>query len=85
MRLKHRMIVKLIMNIWMICMQDVYKNIEDYNPGKELKVLIIFGDLIPETADKKKLWKVFEKQLKNRQKRLKNKPRKKCWYIIKLE
>lgn len=76
MSLKHRMIVKLIMNIWMICMPDVYKNIEDYNPGKQLKVLIIFDDLIPETIDKKKLWKVFEKQLKNRQKRLKNKPRK---------
>ena len=39
----------------MICMQDVYKNIEDYNPGKQLKVLIIFDDLIPETIDKKKL------------------------------
>ena len=36
-------------------MQDVYKNIEDYNPGKQLKVLIIFDDLIPETIDKKKL------------------------------
>ena len=27
-------------------MQDVYKNIEDYNPGKKRKVLIIFDDMI---------------------------------------
>ena len=27
-------------------MQDVYKNIEDYNPIKKLKVLIIFDDMI---------------------------------------
>ena len=27
-------------------MQDVYKNIEDYNPGKKCKVLIIFDDMI---------------------------------------
>ena len=32
-------------------MQDVYKNIEDYNPGKKLKVLIVFDDMI---ADKVK-------------------------------
>ena len=27
-------------------MQDVYKNIEDYNPGKECKILIVFDDMI---------------------------------------
>ena len=27
-------------------MQDVYKNIEDYNPGKKGKVLIVFDDMI---------------------------------------
>ena len=27
-------------------MQDVYKNIEDYNPNKKRKVLIVFGDMI---------------------------------------
>ena len=27
-------------------MQDVYKNIEDYNPIKKRKVLIIFDDMI---------------------------------------
>ena len=27
-------------------MQDVYKNIEDYNPIKKRKVLIVFDDMI---------------------------------------
>ena len=27
-------------------MQDAYKNIEDYNPGKKRKALIIFDDTI---------------------------------------
>ena len=27
-------------------MQDVYKNIEDYNPRKNRKVLIVFDDMI---------------------------------------
>ena len=27
-------------------MQDVYKNIEDYNPRKKRKVLMVFDDLI---------------------------------------
>ena len=27
-------------------MQDVYKNIEDYNPGKKGKLLIVFDDMI---------------------------------------
>ena len=27
-------------------MQDVYKNIEDYNPIKKRKVLIVFHDMI---------------------------------------
>ena len=29
-------------------MQDVYKNIEDYNPTKKRKVLIVFDDMIAE-------------------------------------
>ena len=33
-------------------MQDVYKNIEDYNPIKKRKVLIIFDDMIADIADK---------------------------------
>ena len=27
-------------------MQDVYKNIEEYNPGKKRKILIVFDDVI---------------------------------------
>ena len=32
-------------------MQDVYKNIEDYNPIKKRKVLIIFDDMIADTIN----------------------------------
>ena len=36
-------------------MQDVYKNIEDYNPGKNHKVLIVFDDMIADMINNKKL------------------------------
>ena len=36
-------------------MQDVYKNIEDYNPIKKRKVLIIFNDMIADMISNKKL------------------------------
>ena len=36
-------------------MQDVYKNIEDYNPGKNRKVLIVFDDMIADLINNKKL------------------------------
>ena len=36
-------------------MQDVYKNIEDYNPGKKHKVLITFDDMIAGMINNKKL------------------------------
>ena len=36
-------------------MQDVYKNIGDYNPGKKCKVLIIFDDMIADMINNKKL------------------------------
>ena len=36
-------------------MQDVYKNIEDYNPGKNRKVLIVFDDMIADMINNKKL------------------------------
>ena len=36
-------------------MQDVYKNIEDYNPGKKCKVLIVFDDMIADMINNKKL------------------------------
>ena len=36
-------------------MQDVYKKIEDYNPNKERKVLIIFDDINADMINNKKL------------------------------
>ena len=36
-------------------MQDVYKNIEDYNPGKKRKTLIVFDDMIADTINNKEL------------------------------
>ena len=36
-------------------MQDVYKNIEDYNPIKKRKILIIFDDMIADMINNKKL------------------------------
>ena len=36
-------------------MQDAYKNINDYNPDKENKILIIFDDMITDMISNKKL------------------------------
>ena len=36
-------------------MQDVYKNIEEYNPRKKRKVLIVFDDTIADMINNKKL------------------------------
>ena len=36
-------------------MQDVYKNIEKYNPNKERQVLIVFDDMIADMINNKKL------------------------------
>ena len=36
-------------------MRDVYKNIEEYNPGKKRKVLIVFDDKIADMINNKKL------------------------------
>ena len=35
--------------------QDVYKNIEDYNPGKKRKVLIVFEDMIADMINNIKI------------------------------
>ena len=35
-------------------MQDVYKNIEDYNPGEKRKILIVFDDMIADMINNKK-------------------------------
>ena len=36
-------------------MQDVYKNIEEYNIGKNRKILIVFDDMIADMINNKKL------------------------------
>ena len=36
-------------------MEDVYKNIEHYNPGKNRKILIVFDDIIANMINNKKL------------------------------
>ena len=36
-------------------MHDVYKNIDNYNPDKENKVLIVFDDMIADMINNKKL------------------------------
>ena len=36
-------------------MHDAYKNINDYNPNKENKILIVFGDMIADMINNKKL------------------------------
>ena len=34
-------------------MDDIYKNIEKYNPNKELKILIVFDDMIADIINNK--------------------------------
>ena len=36
-------------------MHDVYKNIDEYNPNKENKILIVFDDMIADIIHNKKL------------------------------
>ena len=36
-------------------MQDVYKNIDEYKPGKKRKILIVYDDLITYMINNKKL------------------------------
>ena len=36
-------------------MDDIYKNIEEYNPNKKCKILIVFDDMIADMLNNKKL------------------------------
>ena len=36
-------------------MDDIYKNIEEYNPNKERKILIVFDNMIADMRSNKKL------------------------------
>ena len=42
-------------------MQDVYKNIDEYNPDKENKILIVFDDMIADMINNKKLNSIIAK------------------------
>ena len=35
-------------------MDDVYQNIDDYNPSRKRKILIVFNDMIPDIMTNKK-------------------------------
>ena len=47
------MILKLFVNIRM--MYNIYKNIEEYNPDKKQKILIVFDDIIGNMLSNKTL------------------------------
>ena len=36
-------------------MDDIYKNIEEYNPNKKRKILVVFDDMIADMLSNKKL------------------------------
>ena len=44
-------------------MKDIYKNIEDYNPNKKQKLLIVFDDSIAITLSNKMLNPIATKKL----------------------
>ena len=44
-------------------MQDVYKNIDEYNTDKERKILIVFDDMIADMINNKKLNSIVTKLL----------------------
>ena len=37
------------------CMDDVYNNINDYNPSRKIKILIVFDDIIAVIMTNKKI------------------------------
>ena len=36
-------------------MDDIYENIEEYNPNRQCKILIVFENMIPDMLKNKKL------------------------------
>ena len=49
-------------------MNDIYKNIEEYNPNKKLKNLIVFDDIITDMITNKKLNPIVTELLTSRSK-----------------
>ena len=41
-------------------MDDVYKNIDDYNPSRQRKILILFDDMIAEIVSNKKFQAIIK-------------------------
>ena len=41
-------------------MDDVYKNIEDYNPNRQRKILIVFDDMIADIMTNKKFQSIIK-------------------------
>ena len=50
-------------------MVDIYKDIDDYNPNKKRKILIVFDDLIADMLSNKKINPIVT-ELFNREKKL---------------
>ena len=36
-------------------MDDIYKNIEEYNPNKKLQILVVFDDMIADIPNNKNM------------------------------
>ena len=43
------------------CMDDVYNNINDYNPTRKRKILIVFADMIADIMSNKKFQAIIKK------------------------
>ena len=41
-------------------MDDIYQNIDDYNPSRKRKILIMFDDMIAETMSNKKIQAIIK-------------------------
>ena len=44
-------------------MDDIYKNIEEYNPNKKRKILVVFDDMIADMLSNKKLNPIVNESL----------------------
>ena len=49
------MIVKLLLNTHSNDMINIYKKIEEYNPNKKHKILVVFDDMIADMLSNKKI------------------------------
>ena len=47
-------------------MEDIYRNIEEYNPSKKCQILIVFDDMIADVLSNKKFDSLVTKLLRGR-------------------